>query len=514
MPTESKYAGTVTENATGDHAWTSPENAEGMEDGNYAGASCSDVAAPDLSSTLQARDFGFALTGATAITSITVRVHRHATTNGSELTEYVEDNLARLVEAGSQIGNDLADATPWQFTTDEVKVYSAWSTMPSVANARLSTFGLDLQAALFNSGGGVTNVEAHVDAVEIEVVFDDGSETQDEPTICWFYIVPFFSGSAISQDDDMDLGDRVVGASIYHHFNTFDADKALITIAGSPTLTCYRNDGTTEDNSGLTLTVDFDGVTGFHVIKVDTSADGAFYTTGDFTVIFTAGTVDGVSLAGARILRFSLIQSPGLRPTVAGRTLDVSAGGEAGIDFANIGSPTTTLNLSGTTIKTATDVETATADIQSRIPAALGANGNMKGDVRDFNGVAGTFASGRPEVNSTHWAGTAVASATITVVVGTGGITTTSIATGAVDADALATDAVTEIATGVWALTDGIETGYTPKSIMRLVASAMFAKLSGVLAGSPVFRDILDTKNRISATTTTDGRTAVTLDAS
>lgn len=60
-----------------------------------------------------------------------------------------------------------------------------------------------------------------------------------------------------------------------------------------------------------------------------------------------------------------------LKPTVSGRTLDVSAGGEAGIDLANVGSPTTTLNLSGTTIKTATDVETDTQDIQSRLPAAL-----------------------------------------------------------------------------------------------------------------------------------------------
>jgi hypothetical protein len=60
-----------------------------------------------------------------------------------------------------------------------------------------------------------------------------------------------------------------------------------------------------------------------------------------------------------------------LKPTTAGRTLDVSAGGEAGIDLANVGSPTTTLNLSGTTIKTATDIETDTQDIQSRIPAAL-----------------------------------------------------------------------------------------------------------------------------------------------
>jgi len=45
-----------------------------------------------------------------------------------------------------------------------------------------------------------------------------------------------------------------------------------------------------------------------------------------------------------------------LTPTTAGRTLDVSATGEAGIDWANIGTPTSTNNLSGTTIATANTV--------------------------------------------------------------------------------------------------------------------------------------------------------------
>jgi hypothetical protein len=58
---------------------------------------------------------------------------------------------------------------------------------------------------------------------------------------------------------------------------------------------------------------------------------------------------------------YSSGQTP-LQPTVAGRTLDVSAGGEAGIDLANVGSPGTTLNLSGTTIKAVTDRVSANTD--------------------------------------------------------------------------------------------------------------------------------------------------------
>ncbi len=132
-----------------------------------------------------------------------------------------------------------------------------------------------------------------------------------------------------------------------------------------------------------------------------------------------------------------------LAPTVAGRTVDVSAGGEVGLDFANIGSPTTTVNLSGTTIKTATDVETDTADIQSRLPAALGANGNIKADVRDYNGTAGTFSGGRPEVNTTHAAGTAWASGAITAAsIATGAITAAKFGAGAIDAAAIADGAI------------------------------------------------------------------------
>ena len=48
-----------------------------------------------------------------------------------------------------------------------------------------------------------------------------------------------------------------------------------------------------------------------------------------------------------------------------------STAGYAGTDQSKIANATSTVNLSGTTIKTATDIETDTQDIQSRLPAAL-----------------------------------------------------------------------------------------------------------------------------------------------
>lgn len=116
-----------------------------------------------------------------------------------------------------------------------------------------------------------------------------------------------------------------------------------------------------------------------------------------------------------------------LQPTTAGRTLDVSAGGEAGLDWANIGSPTTSQTLSGTTISTSQ----AVASVSGSVGSVTGAVGSVTGSVGSVTGNVGGNVTG--SVGS----------------VAAGGITASSIATGAVDADALASDAVAEIVAGV-----------------------------------------------------------------
>jgi hypothetical protein len=169
------------------------------------------------------------------------------------------------------------------------------------------------------------------------------------------------------------LGDFDTSTVVYGKFTTFQPSTgAPFTLAGTPALSVYKDNSTTQSTTGVTLTVDFDSVTGFHHYAIDTSADGAFYAAGSFfDIVITTGTVDSVSAVGVVVGSFTLRKSSALKPTTAGRTLDVSAGGEAGLDWANVGSPTTTINFSGTTIKTATDVENDTADIQTRLPAAL-----------------------------------------------------------------------------------------------------------------------------------------------
>lgn len=94
-----------------------------------------------------------------------------------------------------------------------------------------------------------------------------------------------------------------------------------------------------------------------------------------------------------------------------------------------------------------------------------------------------------------------------------GAITAAKVATGAIDADAIAADAANEIADAILDRSSAIE-GYTLRQTMRLVLSALVAKLSGGATTTNTVRDVGDTKDRIVATVDADGnRTAVTLDA-
>lgn len=261
------------------------------------------------------------------------------------------------------------------------------------------------------------------------------------------------------------IGDFRIGKVVRKMWSSNAIAGESITRATNGTVSVYKDGGTTQSTTGVTDTEDFDSLTGVHLVAVDTSSDGTFYSSGsDFEVVLSAATIDGKTI-NAALFSFSLENRSALISTTAGRTLDVSAGGEAGVDWANVGSPTTALNLSGTTVKTATDVETDTADIQSRIPAAL-VSGRMDASVG------------------------AAAANTLT-------------------ASALATDAVTEIAAGILGAT--IEGSYDLSECIKVIAAGMGGKTS--VSGSTVtFRNLSDSKNVIVATVATNERTAVTLD--
>lgn len=214
-----------------------------------------------------------------------------------------------------------------------------------------------------------------------------------------------------------------------------------------------------------------------------------------------------------------------LSPTVAGRTLDVTATGAAGVDWANVENPTTVQGLSGTTIKTATDVETDTADIQARLPASL-SEGRMRSKVEAMDANTLTASALAADAVTEIQAGLATSAALSFVQADTddiqsrlpaalfGGRMDSSIGALAADsitAASLATSAVDEIAAAVWAL--ALETGFSASRIMRIIGAATAGKASGG-AGSPVIRNLGDTLDQVTGTADSSGnRTAASYGA-
>lgn len=197
--------------------------------------------------------------------------------------------------------------------------------------------------------------------------------------------------------------------------------------------------------------------------------NGMYHCTFDATDTATVGQLFiTVDVAGALPYRdvFTVIEeavydalfaasAPGyLQPTTAGRTLDVTATGAAGIDWGNVENPTTAVNLSATNI----DTDQVVASVTGAVGSVTGnVGGNVVGSVASVSGavgsvtgnVGGSVASVVGAVGSV----TGNVGGNVTGSVGsvaTGGITAGSIAADAIGASELAADAVAEIADAVW----------------------------------------------------------------
>ena len=200
------------------------------------------------------------------------------------------------------------------------------------------------------------------------------------------------------------------GGTLYHLFDTFAAATgAPITMSGFAVgdILVYKNGSTTQRSStaGFTLLdtdgIDFDGITGIQGFSIDTSdnTDASFYTTGGwFHVVISAVTVDGVAMSFVACA--------------------------------------------------------------FRIVAAEGVAGKPKVDVDAFGGTAGTFSSGRPEVNTTHISGTALSN---------------------------------------------VENSKSLLTMLRLMYSSLCCKVSGLGGTTVSFRDDADSKDRIVATVDSNG---------
>lgn len=132
-------------------------------------------------------------------------------------------------------------------------------------------------------------------------------------------------------------GDIALGNTIDIKFCTVQSTGAPTTLSGSPVISAYVGNSTTEITAGITLTADFDGRTGFNNVRVVASGGNGFATATDIDLVITTGTVNSVSAVGYVVGSFSIENRSGLRPTTAGRTLVVDAAGLADANVVKVG---------------------------------------------------------------------------------------------------------------------------------------------------------------------------------
>ncbi len=103
------------------------------------------------------------------------------------------------------------------------------------------------------------------------------------------------------------MTDYTVGDTVRFMFTTRQfSSGAPFTLAGSPVVSVYEDANLAQITAGVTLGVDHDTVTGLNLVTVVASGGNGFETGKDYHLVITTGTVDGVSVVGEVVGRFTL----------------------------------------------------------------------------------------------------------------------------------------------------------------------------------------------------------------
>ena len=317
---------------------------------------------------------------------------------------------------------------------------------------------------------------------------------------------------------------------------------APFTLAGSPVISAYPDNSTTQLTAGITLSVDFDSVTGLHNVRVVASGGNGYAAGSNYALVITTGTVDGVSVVGEVIGEFSLEAQSPLRPTTTGRTLDVSATGEADVnlvqiggvaqsatdlkDFADDGYDPATNKVQGVvltdTVTTYTGNTPQTGDSFARLGPPAGPSvsfdiasifgqttsidARLPADPADESNVLAAIAGVQADTDNLQTRlPAALVGGRIDASVG-------AMANDTVTAAALATDAVTEIVAAVFAKAFAAKyAALTFEEAIGVILASQAGITSGAGTGTFRVRDLLDSSDVIVASVTGGNRTATTV---
>lgn len=179
------------------------------------------------------------------------------------------------------------------------------------------------------------------------------------------------------------MRDITIGETLDIKFCTTEPDTgAPATLSGTPVVSAYVGNSTTQITAGITLTVDFDSVTGLNNVRV-AATTGNGYTDGtDVSLVITTGTVDGNSAVGYVIENFTIGRG------AAFTRLGAPAGDSVSADIAAIEAQTD--DIASITAGTSPDVlvDTTIATLASQTSFTLTAGSS---DDDAYNGMAVIF---------------------------------------------------------------------------------------------------------------------------
>ncbi|RVC72658.1 hypothetical protein EN745_34050, partial [Mesorhizobium sp. M4A.F.Ca.ET.022.05.2.1] len=202
------------------------------------------------------------------------------------------------------------------------------------------------------------------------------------------------------------------------YFEAVDSTDLITKKTGLTSFTVYRsrNGGTmTAYTTPTIIELSSANAPGLYALLVDE----------DTTIASTSDAEEyAVRITQASMAPVTRVVELFRRDTTAGRTATVDANGR--VDLGSIGGTAQTARDIGASVLLSSGTGTGQVSLTAGIAAV---------NVTQFGGAAGTFASGRPEVNTTHAAGTAWNSGAITAnTFAAGAITAAKFAANALDA--------------------------------------------------------------------------------
>lgn len=160
-------------------------------------------------------------------------------------------------------------------------------------------------------------------------------------------------------------GDISLGDTLDIKFTTVNSSGVPATLSGTPVVSAYPGNSTTQLTAGITLSVDFDLVTGLNNVRVVASSGNGYAAGTNYALVITTGTVDVSSVVGYVVGSFSIANRSNLTAAEVNAEVDTALAGYDGPTKAELDAGLAALNdLSQAEAEAAVD-----AALENAIPA-------------------------------------------------------------------------------------------------------------------------------------------------